>query len=73
MEEYSKAEEAFEDDQTEQCGVSNNGIGVPVLETIIVIYPLFHLYHLLDLALDLIQPLALDPTHPHSKALPPLR
>ena len=29
MEEYSEAEEAFKDDQTGQCGVSNGGIGVP--------------------------------------------
>ena len=39
------------------------------LKIITVIHPLFLLYHLLDLALDLIQLLALDPTHPHNRAL----
>ena len=39
----SETEEAFEDDQTGQCGVSNGGIGV--LKTIIVIHPLLLLYH----------------------------
>ena len=42
------------------------------LKTIVAIHPLFFLYHLLDLVLNLNQPLVLNPTHPHSGALPPL-
>ena len=49
MEQYSETEEAFEDDQTGQNGVSDGGIRVPGPETIIVIHPLYLLYHFLDL------------------------
>ena len=59
----------FEDAQTGQCGVSS---GEKDRGTWVVIHPLFLLYHLLDLALDLIQPTTLDPTHHHSGVLPPL-
>ena len=59
----------LKDSQTGRCGVSNGGIGVPGPKDHYSIHPLFLLYHLLDLALDLIQLLALDPTNPHNRAL----
>ena len=65
MEQYSEAEEAFEDDQTGQCGVSNGGIGVPGPEDHYSNLPTMPFYHLLDLALDLI--------HLHGRALPSLQ
>ena len=71
-EEYSKAEEAFVNNQTGQCGVSNGGIGVPGTEDHYSNPPSVSSYHMLDFALNLIHPLALNPTHLHSKAISPL-
>ena len=55
--------------------MSNGGIGVPGPEEHYCNCnsPTVFSYHLLDLAPDLIQPLVLNPTHPHNRALPPLR
>ena len=50
--------------------MSNDEIGVPRPEDYFSNQPI--VYHLLDLALNLIQPLAFNRTHSHSKALPPL-
>ena len=69
MEQYRVVEEAFEDNQTERCGVSNGGIRVPGLGDHYTNPPTMFIYHLLDIALDFIHTLALNFIHPHSGAL----
>ena len=69
MEEYSEAEEALEDNQTGQCGVNNGEPGPedhysnpPTVFSLLSVKSRSQFY----------SHLALDPTHPHNKALPPL-
>ena len=63
----------FEDGQTGQCGVSSGGIGVPWPKDHYSNPPTVSSLPSVNLALNLIQPLTLDPTHSHSGVLPPLR